>query len=121
MNKSMIAICFALIFSLLASVGIANEWRLDSDSSMMNSGKNLVDGDGNGASKSVERAGLVEVNPDLPFLSQHNQKGCLDSCQMKHDTCMQSANSANSKYLCDDNRWRCTRTCDNKWYHRLQL
>ncbi len=121
MNKAIIAICFALIFSLLTSVGAANELNLDSSSSEMISEKNQVGDEKNSALDGVDSAVLKGPNPALPFLLQRGQKACLDSCQVEFNSCMKSANSANSKYRCSDNRWRCTRSCDNEWYHHLHL
>jgi len=115
------AICCTLIFSLLASVGIANELDLNTGPAQINSEKNQVETEKNFALKCVENAGVVDAIPALPFLLQRGQRACLNSCQIEFETCMKSANNADSKYRCGDNRWRCTRNCDNKWYHRLQL
>jgi len=121
MNKSMIAIGFALIFSFLASVGFANEMDLNSGSGPMISEKNPAGNEKNMALNGVESADVDNAQPDLPFLLQQNQRACLDGCQMEFESCMKSADSADSKYRCNDNRWRCTRSCDNQWYNRLQL
>ncbi len=117
----MIAFCIALIFSLLASVGIAQDLNLNTDTDQMNSERNQVENEKNCRLNGVERTGLEDTNPDLPYLLRQGQQACLDNCQRTFATCMSSAKSADSTYRCEDNRWRCTRNCDNEWYPKLQL
>ena len=121
MNKSMIVFCIALIFSLLASVGIAQDLNLDTDTYKMNSERNQVENEKNCRLKSVERTGFVDANPDLPYLLQQSQHACLKTCQKDWDICVSSAKGATSLNVCDEYRWRCTLSCSNQWYPKLQL
>jgi len=121
MNKSMIAFCIALIFSLIASVGIAQDLNLNTDTYKMNSERNQLENEKNCALKGVETAGLQDANPDLPYLLYQNQHNCLKTCESDWEICVSSAKGASSKNQCDELRWRCTRNCDNQWYPKLQL
>ena len=121
MNKILTVISLAVIFSLTASVGIAVDLNLNAGSNQMNSEKKQVENEKNNALKGVGSVDMPNTNPDLPYMLQNGQGACLDMCQKTFDTCMSSGKSADDKYRCDDNRWRCTRSCDSKWYHHLQL
>ena len=106
------AFSIALIFSLLASVGIAQDLNLNTDTYKMNSERNQVE---------VERAGFVDANPDLPYLLHQSQHACLKTCQKDWDICVNKAKDATHLNDCDEYRWRCTLSCSNQWYPKLQL
>lgn len=121
MNKSMIAFCITLLFSLIASVAIAQDLNLNTDTYKMNFERNQVENEKNCALKGVERAGFVDANPDLPYLLHQDQYNCLKACQSDWEICRSSAKGASSINNCDEHRWRCTNSCNNQWYPKLQL
>ena len=69
----MIAFCITLLFSLIASVAIAQDLNLNTDTYKMNFERNQVENEKNCALKGVERAGFVDANPDLPYLLHQDQ------------------------------------------------
>jgi len=117
----MIVFCITLIFSLVASVGIAQDLNLNTDTYKMNSERNQVENEKNCALKGVETAGLEDANPDLPYLLyQHHS--CLKTCDDIHATCLRSAtDGGTSKNNCDEIHWRCTLSCAAQWDLKLQL
>ena len=53
----------------------------------------------------------------VPFIFQHDHKACIDQCSQNHTTCMSSVGeNATAANNCDEKRWRCTLSCDNKFY-----
>ena len=58
-----------------------------------------------------------ELNFHVPFLFQHDQKACIDQCSVKHTSCVSGAgNNFTAINNCDEQRWRCTLSCDHKYY-----
>jgi hypothetical protein len=66
--------------------------------------------------KSIDIASR-DFDSRVPFMFQHDHKGCIDTCSLDHTRCMsvvgENATAVNN---CDEKRWRCTLSCDNKFY-----
>jgi len=53
----------------------------------------------------------------VPFMLQFDQKACIDKCSQDHTTCISGAGkNATAVNNCDEKRWRCTLSCDHKYY-----
>ncbi len=57
------------------------------------------------------------LNSDLPFVVQQDHKACIDKCSRAHSSCMNKVGGNPSAVNnCDEHRWRCTLSCDDKYY-----
>ncbi len=66
--------------------------------------------------KSIDIASR-DFDSRVPFIFQHDHKACIDQCSQNHTTCMTSVGeNATAANNCDEKRWRCTLSCDNKFY-----
>ncbi len=66
--------------------------------------------------KSIQISGR-DFNSHVPFMLQQDHKVCIDQCSDKHTSCISGAgNNPTAINNCDEHRWRCTLSCDNKYY-----
>ena len=60
---------------------------------------------------------VKDFNSHVPFLLQNDHKACIDQCSEKHTSCIKGVgNNPSAINNCDEHRWRCTLSCDNKFY-----
>ncbi|MCH7623049.1 MAG: hypothetical protein IIB46_03105 [Nitrospinae bacterium] len=66
--------------------------------------------------KSIQISGR-DFNSHVPFMLQQDHKVCIDQCSDKHTSCISgTGNNPTAINNCDEQRWRCTLSCDNKYY-----
>ncbi len=65
---------------------------------------------------------LIEISnrdfdSNLPFVLQQDHKACIDKCSRSHTGCINKVgNDPSAINNCDEQRWRCTLSCDNQFY-----
>jgi len=68
------------------------------------------------STKSIQISGR-DFNSRVPFMLQHDHKVCIDQCSEKHTSCIKGVGENPSAINnCDEHRWRCTLSCDHKYY-----
>jgi len=68
------------------------------------------------STKSIQISGR-DFNSHVPIMLQQDHKVCIDQCSEKHTSCVKGAGENPSAVNnCDEHRWRCTLSCDNKYY-----
>jgi len=113
MKKILLTLFILSIFGLLVNVVYAED-----SAPRPNPTVGIADND-----KTVEpETNLINIsnknlNSDLSFVLQFDHKGCIDKCSRDHSSCMNKVGGNPSAVNnCDEKRWRCTLSCDDKYY-----
>lgn len=53
----------------------------------------------------------------VPFVFQHDYNACMNKCSQDHTSCVsKTGDNPTAINNCDEQRWRCTLSCDDKYY-----
>ena len=113
MKKMVMAALIFSIFGLFLNVVNAEDIVPDPDGAV-----EIVNTDNavEPCTQSIKISGR-DFNSHVPFLLQHEYKGCIDQCSENHTSCIKGAGENSTDINnCDEQRWRCTLSCDNKFY-----
>ncbi len=113
MKKILFTVFILSIFGLLVNVVYAEDSAFSSNPTV---------GTANNDNSAEAGTNLIQIsnrnlNSDLPFVVQQNHKACIDKCSRAHSSCMNRVGGSPSAVNnCDEQRWRCTLSCDDKYY-----
>ena len=112
MDKKIFIAFILLIFGLFVNVVYAED---------IPSGSDQIVGNVNTAAAEAETY-LIEISnrdfdSNLPFVLQQDHKACIDKCSRSHTGCISKVgNNPSAINNCDEQRWRCTLSCDDQFY-----
>jgi len=112
MDKKIFIAFILLIFGLFVNVVYAEDIPSRSDQ---------IVGNVNTAAAESETY-LIEISnrdfdSNLPFVLQQDHKACIDKCSRSHTGCISKVgNDPTAINNCDEQRWRCTLSCDAQFY-----
>ena len=113
MKKIVMAAFILFIFGFFLNVGAAEDIVPGPDGAV-----EIVNNDkaAEPSTKSIQIS-VRDFNSHVPFMLQHDHKVCIDQCSDKHTSCINGAgNNPTAINNCDEHRWRCTLSCDHKYY-----
>ena len=113
MKKAILIAFVLLIFGLFLNVVNAEDIVPIPNQAVENANNATVN---ESTIKSIDIASR-DFDSRVPFIFQHDHKACIDTCSQDHTSCMTSVGeNATAANNCDEKRWRCTLSCDNKFY-----
>ena len=113
MKKLLFTVFILFIFGLLVNVVYAEDIASTSNQTV---GITNIDNSAEPGTNLIQISNR-DLNPNLPFVLQQDHKACIDKCSQGHTSCMQRVGGNPSAVNnCDEKRWRCTLSCDDKYY-----
>ncbi len=113
MRKILFTVFILSIFGLLVNVVYAGDSASPSSLTVgiANNDKTVESG------TDLIKISIRDLNPDLSFVLQFDHKACVDQCSRAHSSCMsKTGGNPSAVNNCDEHRWRCTLSCDDKYY-----
>ncbi len=113
MKKILFTVFILSIFGLLVNVVYAEDSAFPSNPTV-----GIANNDNSAeAGTNVIQISNRNLNSNLPFVVQQDHKACIDKCSRAHSSCMNKVGGNPSAVNnCDEHRWRCTLSCDDKYY-----
>ena len=113
MKKILFTVFILIIFGLLVNVVYAENSASSSSQTV-----GIANNDNSAeAGTNVIKISNRNLNSNLPFVVQQDHKACIDKCSRAHSSCMNKVGGNPSAINnCDEQRWRCTLSCDDKYY-----
>jgi len=113
MKKILFTIFILIIFGLLVNVVYAENSASSSSQTV-----GIANNDNSAeAGTNVIKISNRNLNSNLPFVVQQEHKACIDKCSRAHSSCMNKVGgNPTAVNSCDEHRWRCTLSCDDKYY-----
>jgi len=113
MKKILFTVFILSIFGLLVNVVYAEDSAFPSNQTV-----GIANNDNSAeAGTNVIKISNRNLSSNLPFVLQQKYKVCIDKCSRAHSSCMNKVGGNPSAINnCDEQRWRCTLSCDDKYY-----
>jgi len=113
MKKILFTVFILIIFGLLVNVVYAENSASSSSQTV-----GIANHDNSAeAGTNVIKISNRNLNSNLPFVVQQDHKACIDKCSRAHSSCMNKVGgNPTAVNNCDEHRWRCTLSCDDKYY-----
>jgi len=118
MKKILFTVFILSIFGLLVNVVYAEDSAPPSNQTV-----GIANNDNSAeAGTNLIKISNRDFNPDLPFVVQQDHRACIDKCSQSHSSCMNKVGGNPSAINnCDEQRWRCTLSCDDKYYRSIPI